>query len=149
MGLEGIEQPAAPSARLSLQTAGRSANATWPCGTRAPPPVARALVLTRLCLSKPFWDPILGGFVNAPTKFGTYFSGHWDVHWGYDLDFDPSPPLTNCFCFFLRASLPIQIVGGQQVKPQHKRSQLSSKRFRPRLAVEKKALPATNCQKGF
>ena len=20
-----------------------------------------------------------------------YFSGDWDVHWGYDLDFDPWP----------------------------------------------------------
>ena len=23
-----------------------------------------------------------------------YFSGDWDVHWGYDLDFDPYP---NCW----------------------------------------------------
>ena len=23
--------------------------------------------------------------------FWVYFSGDWDVHWGYDLDFDPRP----------------------------------------------------------
>ena len=32
----------------------------------------------------PFW----GG---CTTHFRTYFSGDWDVHWGYDLDFDPWP----------------------------------------------------------
>ena len=31
----------------------------------------------------PFW----GG---APPIL-VYFSGDWDVHWGYDLDFDPWP----------------------------------------------------------
>ena len=39
------------------------------------------------CGSKPmvsFW----GG---CTTHFSTYFSGDWDVHWGYDLDFDPWP----------------------------------------------------------
>ena len=25
------------------------------------------------------------------THFRTYFSGDWDVYWGYDLDFDPWP----------------------------------------------------------
>ena len=25
------------------------------------------------------------------THFRTYFSGDWDVHWGYDLGFDPRP----------------------------------------------------------
>ena len=25
------------------------------------------------------------------THFRTYFSGDWDVHWGYDLAFDPWP----------------------------------------------------------
>ena len=25
------------------------------------------------------------------TQFRTYASGDWDVHWGYDLDFDPWP----------------------------------------------------------
>ena len=36
------------------------------------------------------WDPILDEFT---THFSTYFSG-WiesDVHWGYDLAFDPWP----------------------------------------------------------
>ena len=32
----------------------------------------------------PFW----GRFT---THFRTYFSGDWDVHWGYDLDCDPWP----------------------------------------------------------
>ena len=30
----------------------------------------------------PFWD-------RCTTHFRTYFSGDWDVHWGYDLGFDP------------------------------------------------------------
>ena len=33
----------------------------------------------------PFWG--IGG--EFTTHFRTYFSGDWDVHWGYDLDFDP------------------------------------------------------------
>ena len=32
----------------------------------------------------PFW-------VGAPLHFRTYVSGDSDVHWGYDLDFDPWP----------------------------------------------------------
>ena len=32
----------------------------------------------------PFWG-------RCTTHFRTYFSGDWDVHWGYDLDFDPRP----------------------------------------------------------
>ena len=32
----------------------------------------------------PFWG-------RYTTHFRTYFSGDWDVHWGYDLDFDPWP----------------------------------------------------------
>ena len=32
----------------------------------------------------PFWD-------RCTTPFQSYFSGDWDVHWGYDLDFDPWP----------------------------------------------------------
>ena len=35
----------------------------------------------------PFWD-------RCTTHCRTYFSGDWDVHWGYDLDFDP------CMTFF-------------------------------------------------
>ena len=30
---------------------------------------------------------ILGDW--CTTHFRTYFSGDWDVHWGYDLDVDP------------------------------------------------------------
>ena len=37
-------------------------------------------------LGIPFW--LVGEFT---THFGTYLSGDWDVHWGYDLDFDPWP----------------------------------------------------------
>ena len=39
------------------------------------------------CGSKPmvpFWG-------RCTTHFRTDFSGDWDVHWGYDLDFDPWP----------------------------------------------------------
>ena len=32
----------------------------------------------------PFWG-------RCTTHFRTYFGGDWDVHWGYDLDFDPWP----------------------------------------------------------
>ena len=37
----------------------------------------------------PFW-----GF-RCTTHFRTDFSGDWDVHWGYDLDFDPWPDLVK------------------------------------------------------
>ena len=32
----------------------------------------------------PFWG-------RCTIHFRTYFSGDWDVHWGYDLDLDPQP----------------------------------------------------------
>ena len=32
----------------------------------------------------PFWG-------RYTTHFSRDFSGDWDVHWGYDLDFDPWP----------------------------------------------------------
>ena len=35
------------------------------------------------CGSNPFWDPILGS-VNSPPIL-SYFSGDWDVHWGYGI----------------------------------------------------------------
>ena len=36
---------------------------------------------------------VLGSHVGVgfTTHFRTYFSGDWDAHWGYDLDFDPWP----------------------------------------------------------
>ena len=34
----------------------------------------------------PFWG-------RCTTHFRTYFSGDWDVHWGYNLDVDPWPAL--------------------------------------------------------
>ena len=37
----------------------------------------------------PFWE-------SCTTHFRTYFSGDWDVDWGYDLDFDPWPFLPVC-----------------------------------------------------
>ena len=43
----------------------------------------------RGCASKPFWDPIWVG--EFTTQFRTYLGGDWDLHWGYDLDFDPWP----------------------------------------------------------
>ena len=33
----------------------------------------------------PFW------WVGEFAHFRTYFSGDWNIHWGYDLDFDPWP----------------------------------------------------------
>ena len=33
----------------------------------------------------------MGSHFGRCTHFRTYLSGNWDVHWGYDLDFDPSP----------------------------------------------------------
>ena len=36
----------------------------------------------------PFWG-------RCTTHFRTYFSGDWDVHWGYDLAFDPWPCLLS------------------------------------------------------
>ena len=33
------------------------------------------------------------GVIRCTTRFGTYFSGEWDVHWGYDSDFAPWPYL--------------------------------------------------------
>ena len=38
---------------------------------------------------KTVWGPILVG--RCTTHSGAYFSGDWDVHWGYDFDFDPWP----------------------------------------------------------
>ena len=32
---------------------------------------------------KTFWDPILVG--RCTTHFRSYFSGDWDVHWGYGI----------------------------------------------------------------
>ena len=56
------------------------------------------------CGSKPmvpFWD-------RCTTHFRTYFIGDWDVHWGYDSDFDPWPYGPRwCPCFHLPNEQPI------------------------------------------
>ena len=39
----------------------------------------------------PFWG-------RCTTHFRTYFSGDWDVHCGYDMDFDPWPYMYK-MCF--------------------------------------------------
>ena len=44
---------------------------------------------TWLWLSKPMGHHV--GVGDFTTHFRTYFSGDWDAHWGYDLDFDPWP----------------------------------------------------------
>ena len=49
----------------------------------------------------PFWG-------RCTTHFRTYFSGDWDVLWGYDLDFDPWPHVWilssfGAFCFSAEA----------------------------------------------
>ena len=38
--------------------------------------------------------------MNSPPILRTYFSGDWDVHWGYDLGFDPWP-------YFCSSPIPI------------------------------------------
>ena len=42
-----------------------------------------------LWLSKPMGSHF--GVGEFTTHFRTYFSGIWEVHWGYDLAFDPWP----------------------------------------------------------
>ena len=42
----------------------------------------------------PFWG-------RCTTHVRTYFSGDWDIHWGYDLDFDPWP----CFVAYVHRKL--------------------------------------------
>ena len=52
----------------------------------------------------PFWlveftthfRAYLSGDCGRCTNFRTYLSGDWDVHWGYDLDFDPWPSSISC-----------------------------------------------------
>ena len=41
------------------------------------------------------WDPSHFGIGEFTAHFRTYFSGDWDVHWGYDLDLDPWPHCLN------------------------------------------------------
>ena len=41
------------------------------------------------------------GVGELTTHFRTYFSGDWDVHSGYDLDFDPWP----CLCGHVSAAI--------------------------------------------
>ena len=41
------------------------------------------------CGSKPMGSHF--GVGKFTTHFSPFFSGDWDVHWGYDLDFDPWP----------------------------------------------------------
>ena len=38
------------------------------------------------------------------THFSTYFSGDWDVHWGYDLDCDPGPYMARNHLIFCSLS---------------------------------------------
>ena len=45
--------------------------------------------LTSGCGSKPMGSHF--GVGEFTTHFRTYFSGDWDVHWKYDLDFDSWP----------------------------------------------------------
>ena len=40
-------------------------------------------------------NPYHFGIGEFTTHFRTYFSGDWDVYWGYDLDFDPWPHVCN------------------------------------------------------
>ena len=44
--------------------------------------------------SKPMGSHVWG--FRCTTYFRTYFSGDWDVHWGYELDFCPWPSGRGC-----------------------------------------------------
>ena len=44
--------------------------------------------VTQMAVGQSQWDPILG---QVHHLFRADFSGDWDVHWWYDLDFDPWP----------------------------------------------------------
>ena len=55
-----------------------------------------ALDIARSCKHMELWvKTVLGShfgvFGEFTAHFRTYFSGGWDVHWGYDLDLDPWP----------------------------------------------------------
>ena len=67
-----------------------------------------------------------GGFGEFTTHFRTDFCGDWDVHWGYDLDFDPYGHVYICcwgyilqrnLCFALGyAILPVGFHGSHPVQ---------------------------------
>ena len=54
---------------------------------------------THGCGSKPMGSHF--GVGEFTTHLKTYFGGDWDVHWGYDFDFDPWP---HCFAELLKVS---------------------------------------------
>ena len=61
------------------------------------------------CGSKPmvpFWG--------STTHFRTHFSGDWDVHWGYDLDFHPWPYEKNLEKVVLKRLIGCSAVGRWQ-----------------------------------
>ena len=55
--------------------------------------------------SKPFWLIPFWLAGEFTTHFRTDFSGDWDVHWGYDLDFDPINVVFSAPIFLAKALL--------------------------------------------
>ena len=51
--------------------------------------------------------------LGAP-PISTFFSGDWDVHWGYDLDFDPHP-YSQVQQFPLGICLQVQLIPLEQL----------------------------------
>ena len=70
-------QPLSPASGIHVRTRGRSRSSGLELALRG----------IWLWLSKPMGSHF--GVGEFTTNFRIYFSGDWDVHWGYDLDFDP------------------------------------------------------------
>ena len=60
-------------------------------GGQRPGPRASAFRCGAVVVKAVLVDSILVGIGELTTHFRTYFGGDWDVHWRYDLDFDPWP----------------------------------------------------------
>ena len=84
-GSEVLERSrvACPQASEVLGASSRSQTADGTARDGFPSGSERKARLIWLWLSKPFLGPILGQ-VNSPPAL-VYFSGDWDVHWGYGL----------------------------------------------------------------
>ena len=78
--------------------AGSPRTCSGTCSSRSPRPFGRfssavAMDSDGSAKSKRLWVKANGTILvgRCTTHFRTYISGDWDVHWGYDLDFDPWP----------------------------------------------------------
>ena len=81
----GASSPASPARPLSAAgSRGGAVNhigLAWPC--------------SQMAVGQNQWDPILVG--RCTTHFRTYFSGDWDVHWGYGLLTHGQMVTSSCF----------------------------------------------------